>query len=84
MIVVDNASTDGSPDAVRSRFPQVQRSFSRRTRASRAANNVGIRATSGQLVLLLNSDTIVPAGALERSSIARWHTKTPPSPGPGS
>ncbi|MEO7271319.1 MAG: glycosyltransferase family 2 protein, partial [Vicinamibacterales bacterium] len=30
------------------------------------ANNVGIRATSGALVLLLNSDTIVPAGAIDR------------------
>jgi GT2 family glycosyltransferase len=30
-----------------------------------AANNVGIRATTGELVLLLNSDTLVPPGALD-------------------
>jgi GT2 family glycosyltransferase len=29
------------------------------------ANNEGIRATSGEFVLLLNSDTIVPPGALD-------------------
>jgi len=31
-----------------------------------AANNVGIRASTGSLLLLLNSDTIVPAGAVDR------------------
>jgi len=65
VIVVDNASTDGSPDAVRSRFPQVPVIVQPRNSGFSAANNVGIRATRGELVLLLNSDTIVPAGALE-------------------
>ncbi len=31
-----------------------------------AGNNVGIRASSGEFVLLLNNDTVVPAGALDR------------------
>jgi GT2 family glycosyltransferase len=63
--VVDNASTDGSVDAVRSRWPSVQVLPQSRNLGFSAANNVGIRATSGRLVLLLNSDTVVPAGALD-------------------
>ena len=30
-----------------------------------AGNNAGIRATRGELILLLNSDTVVPAGAID-------------------
>jgi GT2 family glycosyltransferase len=63
--VVDNASTDGSVEAVRSRFPAVQTIARAANDGFAAANNVGIRATRGELVLLLNSDTIVPAGAVD-------------------
>jgi N-acetylglucosaminyl-diphospho-decaprenol L-rhamnosyltransferase len=63
--VVDNASTDGGPAAVQARFPGVRVLLQPRNTGFSAANNVGIRATTGQLVLLLNSDTIVPAGALD-------------------
>ena len=31
-----------------------------------AGNNAGIRQTTGELILLLNNDTIVPAGAIDR------------------
>jgi GT2 family glycosyltransferase len=65
IVVVDNASTDGSPDAVRSRWPSV-RVLAESTNAGFAAgNNKGIRASTGELILLLNSDTIVPAGAID-------------------
>lgn len=64
IIVVDNASTDGSVDAVR-QWPDVvvietgaNLGFSRGT-------NTGIRASRGTNLLLLNSDTVVPAGALD-------------------
>lgn len=65
VIVVDNASTDGSGAAVQARAPGVQLIQQARNAGFAAANNVGIRATSGELILLLNSDTIVPAGAID-------------------
>ena len=65
VVVVDNASSDGSVAAVRTRFPSVRVVVQPRNTGFSAANNVGIRATTGQLILLLNSDTIVPAGAVD-------------------
>jgi GT2 family glycosyltransferase len=63
--VVDNASGDGSADAVRERWPYVRVLEQERNVGFAAANNVGIRATRGELVLLLNSDTVVPTGAID-------------------
>jgi GT2 family glycosyltransferase len=63
--VVDNASTDGAIEAVRARWPGINVIALEKNRGFAAANNVGIRATTGDLVLLLNSDTIVPAGAID-------------------
>jgi GT2 family glycosyltransferase len=64
--VVDNASSDGSADAVREGWPTVQVIKLVKNLGFSGANNVGIRATSGELILLLNSDTIVPGGAIDR------------------
>lgn len=64
--VVDNASPDGSADAVRAGWPGVQVIRLEKNLGFSGGNNVGIRATSGDLVLLLNSDTIVPPGAIDR------------------
>jgi GT2 family glycosyltransferase len=65
ILVVDNGSTDGSPDAAR-RSPGVRVIETGANLGFAQANNVGIRQTSGTNVLLLNSDTIVPAGAIDR------------------
>jgi GT2 family glycosyltransferase len=65
IIVVDNASGDGSAEAAR-RWPAVQVIEAGINRGFAAANNLGIRASSGSHVLLLNSDTLVPAGAVDR------------------
>ena len=65
IILVDNASTDGSVEAVRAGWPGVQVVEMGRNAGFAAANNAGIRAGRGELILLLNSDTIVPAGALD-------------------
>jgi N-acetylglucosaminyl-diphospho-decaprenol L-rhamnosyltransferase len=64
-IVVDNASTDGSAALVAG-FPAVRLLQLERNVGFSAGNNAGIRATSGRFVLLLNNDTIVPAGAIDR------------------
>lgn len=66
IVVVDNASRDGSVDAVRAGWPSVQVIARSTNDGFAAANNAGIRATGGDLVLLLNNDTIVPPGALDR------------------
>lgn len=65
VFVVDNASTDDTTGAVRRAFPQVDVTALDRNAGFGAANNVGIRRATAPLVLLLNSDTIVPAGAID-------------------
>lgn len=66
IVLVDNASIDGSVEAVRRAFPAVAIIEMGRNAGFAAANNAGIRATASPLVVLLNSDTVVPAGALDR------------------
>jgi hypothetical protein len=50
---------------VRTRWPAVTLLETGRNLGFAAANNVGIHATTGELILLLNSDTVVPAGAVD-------------------
>ena len=64
--VVDNASSDGSAAAVRDEWPAVTLIEMGRNVGFAAATNAGVGATSSDLVLLLNSDTMVPAGSLDR------------------
>jgi len=64
VIVVDNASTDGSPETVRERFPQVKLIASDSNLGFTKANNVGARHSSGRYMLLLNPDTEVLGDAL--------------------
>jgi GT2 family glycosyltransferase len=65
IVVVDNASRDGSVGAVRARFPAVRICEQQRNAGFSTANNAGIRATASELVLLLNNDTIVPPQAID-------------------
>ena len=65
IVVVDNASHDGSPAAVRARWPSVRVIEQARNTGFSAANNAGIRSSHGELILLLNSDCVVPAGAVD-------------------
>jgi GT2 family glycosyltransferase len=59
VVVIDNGSTDGSPEMVEEAFPKVRLIGNSDNRGFAAANNQGIRSTTGRYVLLLNSDTIV-------------------------
>ena len=62
--VVDNASSDDSAAAAR-RWADVRVIDAGRNVGFAAGNNIGIRATAGENILLLNSDTIVPVGAID-------------------
>lgn len=64
VVVVDNASTDGSAALV-SAAPGVRLIQLRENVGFSAGNNAGIRATAGELVLLLNSDTLLAPGVLD-------------------
>ena len=63
--VVDNASSDGTAGMVRARWPGVQVIESPTNAGFSRANNLGIRATGGDYVLLLNPDTVAPPGAIQ-------------------
>jgi N-acetylglucosaminyl-diphospho-decaprenol L-rhamnosyltransferase len=66
IVVVDNASTDSTPAYVRERWPRVRLIASESNLGFAQANNVGIRNTASELVLLVNPDTIVTATAVDR------------------
>jgi N-acetylglucosaminyl-diphospho-decaprenol L-rhamnosyltransferase len=65
-IVVDNASTDGTADAVRLRWPTVHVIDAGANTGFARANNIGIRRSAAPLVLLLNPDTEAAPGAIGR------------------
>lgn len=64
IIVVDNASTDGSARMVRQHFPQARLIVNRDNRGFAAASNQGLRESCGRYVVLLNPDTQVLDDAL--------------------
>jgi len=66
VIVSDNGSTDGSVQFIRRNFPQVQVIENGVNLRFSKGNNVGIRASRGDYVLILNPDTIVHEGSLDR------------------
>ena len=59
VILVDNASTDGSVAFVRDRFPRAKIVQNESNLGFAAGNNVGIRASKGRYIALLNNDTRV-------------------------
>jgi GT2 family glycosyltransferase len=65
IIVVDNGSVDGALDGAR-RWADVRVIENRANIGFARANNIGIRASSGENILLLNNDTIVLPGAIDR------------------
>lgn len=65
VIVVDNASTDGSADMVRQDFPDVKLIANSNNRGFAAANNQGLKIARGKKLLLLNPDTIILDNAID-------------------
>jgi len=64
--VVDNASGDGTAEMVRREFPEVSLTESERNLGFSAANNIAIRDSDTEYVLVLNPDTRLTDGALDR------------------
>lgn len=64
IVVVDNASTDGSPEMVQEAFPQVRLIANEENRGFTAANNQGLALAQGRALMLLNPDTEVVEDAL--------------------
>lgn len=59
IIVVDNASVDGTAHLVRQHFPEIILIANHDNRGFATANNQGIQDAKGEFILLLNPDTIV-------------------------
>jgi len=65
VLVVDNASTDGSAEMVEREFPAVRLTRNLTNEKFARPNNAAMRAARGRLFLLLNSDAALFRGALE-------------------
>nr|MBN1228344.1 glycosyltransferase family 2 protein [Anaerolineae bacterium] len=57
IVVVDNASTDGSPELIRSQYREVNLIALEINQGFTGACNAGIEGSSGEIVILLNNDT---------------------------
>ncbi len=66
IIVVDNASQDGSVAMIRSQFPKVQLIVNDQNHGFARGNNMALSRSRGSLVMLLNPDTVVLPNAFER------------------
>lgn len=65
IIVIDNASTDGSAEMVRSEFPSVELIINDARGGYGYSHNKGIAAARGQFVLIFNEDMVVLPGAFD-------------------
>ncbi|HUW24321.1 MAG TPA: glycosyltransferase family 2 protein [Patescibacteria group bacterium] len=67
VIVVDNASSDGSPQMVRKEFPRVKLIINKTNVGFARGNNIGLKEAKGDFILFLNSDTRLEPNALEEA-----------------
>ncbi len=65
IIVVDNASNDGSPEMVAQEFPEATVVRCRQNLGFAQGNNIGLKHASGDYLALVNSDVIVHPGCFE-------------------
>lgn len=66
VIVVDNDSQDGSAEAIAAEFPEITLYAERDNHGFAGGNNLAIKRSRGHYVLLLNPDTVVLDGAIDR------------------
>jgi GT2 family glycosyltransferase len=65
LIVVDSFSQDGGEKIIKEKFPQIRWIQLDYNAGFARANNAGIRSASGEIVLLLNPDTLIEGNAIE-------------------
>jgi GT2 family glycosyltransferase len=75
VFVVDNASTDGTAERVRTQYPSVQLLANSDNRGFSAANNQAIPLTRGRYLFFLNPDAELTVGCLETA--VRYMDETP-------
>lgn len=75
IIVIDNNSSDGSAELLKTHYPQVKTVFNKDNIGYGKANNLGIEMAKGEYILLLNSDCVVIDDALE--TLLRFAQKNP-------
>jgi GT2 family glycosyltransferase len=66
IIVVDNASTDGSQGSMKEKFPSVKLIQNKTNLGFAKANNIGIRESRGRYICLMNSDIKVLGNCIDR------------------
>lgn len=67
VLVIDNASTDGSPEMVKKEFPWTILIESEVNKGFAAGNNLARKKVRGKYILFLNSDTEVYTGTFKRA-----------------
>lgn len=67
VIVVDNASTDGSVAAVKAKFPQVEVLQNKKNLGYAAGNNKGVKLAKALVILFLNPDTVIVGKAIQKT-----------------
>jgi GT2 family glycosyltransferase len=66
VVVSDNGSVDGSVEFIRNHYPQVRIVENRQNLGFARGNNAGVRVSRGEYILILNPDTIIHDGALDK------------------
>lgn len=66
IIVVDNASSDGTPKLIEEHFSHVRLCQNDKNIGFAGGNNIGIKLSTGKYIGLVNSDVVVPPGCLEK------------------
>jgi GT2 family glycosyltransferase len=67
VIVIDNASSDGSAEMLRAKYPKVTLIENLKNRGFAAANNQGLCLARGRYALLLNPDTLILENAIQKA-----------------
>ena len=75
VVVVDNASSDGSPEMVRNEYPHVDLRETGANLGFSGGNNVALADNRCDYVFLLNSDAMLPKGGLD--TLLEWADVTP-------
>lgn len=75
IIVVDNASDDGSVEIIQEKFPDVKLIANKENIGFGNANNIGLKLASGKFILLINPDAIVQEDTFQK--LIEFFERTP-------